>query len=266
MPSASPTSRSSHGQSACRRHRSFVVCAGRLCCGAAGAALGVALLGGPGGLRLPDRALPTRPGLTAAASARCAAAIPVSQPAMDPFADSLGTLRPRLLRYARLQLRNDAWGEDAVSETLLAALEKPEAFAGRARPLTWLVGILKHKIVDQLRRRARGAARWRRRRRGRRHRGRAARRHRPLRPPPRRLGRPRGEPGRAPVHRRARHLRREAAGAPGPRLPEREWLELETEEICSDLLITANNLHVMMHRARLRLCECLQLNRFGERK
>ena len=30
--------------------------------------------------------------------------------------------RTYLLRFARLQLRNDAWAEDAVSDTLLAAL------------------------------------------------------------------------------------------------------------------------------------------------
>jgi RNA polymerase sigma-70 factor (ECF subfamily) len=44
---------------------------------------------------------------------------------MSDLTALLETLRPQLLRYARLQLRNDAWAEDAVSETLLAALEKP---------------------------------------------------------------------------------------------------------------------------------------------
>ena len=39
--------------------------------------------------------------------------------------------RTDLLRYAKLQLRNDAWAEDAVSETLLAAIEKPQTFAGK---------------------------------------------------------------------------------------------------------------------------------------
>jgi RNA polymerase sigma-70 factor (ECF subfamily) len=71
---------------------------------------------------------------------------------MNELTNLLETLRPQLLRYARLQLHNDAWAEDAVSETLLAAIEKPEAFAGRAQPKTWLTGILKHKLVDQMRR------------------------------------------------------------------------------------------------------------------
>ncbi|MEO6292071.1 MAG: sigma factor, partial [Burkholderiaceae bacterium] len=56
-----------------------------------------------------------------------------------------------LLRFARLQLRNDAWAEDAVSETLLAALVKPQAFENKSQLKTWLVGILKHKVIDVLR-------------------------------------------------------------------------------------------------------------------
>ncbi len=68
------------------------------------------------------------------------------------IAHEIAGLRPSLVRIARQRLRNEAWAEDAVSETLVAALENPGAFAGRARPLTWLAGILKHKLVDQVRR------------------------------------------------------------------------------------------------------------------
>jgi len=71
---------------------------------------------------------------------------------MDLFANELAALRPSLVRVAHQRLRNDAWAEDAVSETLLAALENPGSFAGRAKLRTWLVGILKHKLVDQTRR------------------------------------------------------------------------------------------------------------------
>src|SRR6478735_9811427 len=71
------------------------------------------------------------------------------------FNDDLAQHRGYLLRFARLQLRNDAWAEDAVSETLLAALSKPEAFGNRSQLKTWLVGILKHKVIDILRQRQR---------------------------------------------------------------------------------------------------------------
>ena len=76
---------------------------------------------------------------------------------MNDFAAQVQALRPPLLRFARNQLRNDAWAEDAVSETLLAALEKPQSFGGQSQLKTWLVGILKHKVIDQLRRHTREA-------------------------------------------------------------------------------------------------------------
>ena len=69
----------------------------------------------------------------------------------DFFEQQLTESRAYLLKFARLQLRNDSCAEDAVSETLLAALAKPQAFAARSQLRTWLVGILKHKIVDMLR-------------------------------------------------------------------------------------------------------------------
>jgi RNA polymerase sigma-70 factor (ECF subfamily) len=60
--------------------------------------------------------------------------------------------RSYLLRFAQLQLRDAAAAEDAVQETLLAALQGSQRFSGRSAVRTWLVGILKHKIVDHLRR------------------------------------------------------------------------------------------------------------------
>lgn len=74
----------------------------------------------------------------------------------DPgFAQQLADLRPMLVKIARRSVRNEAWAEDAVSETLVAALEQPQAFSGRAKVGTWVVGILKHKLIDQVRRHTR---------------------------------------------------------------------------------------------------------------
>jgi RNA polymerase sigma-70 factor (TIGR02943 family) len=181
---------------------------------------------------------------------------------MTDLSALLESLRPQLLRYARLQLRNPAWAEDAVSETLLAALEKPQAFAGRAQPKTWLIGILKHKLVDQLRRHARECS----------------------------AGPDDEDPGvEDPLFDESGHFRERPADWGDPqatlgqrqflavldacveKLPNqlgrvflmREWLELETDEICKELGVTPTNLWVMLHRARLRLRECLQLNWFG---
>lgn len=64
-------------------------------------------------------------------------------------------LRPFLLRYASLQLRNREAAEDAVQETLLAALSAEASFEGRSNVRTWVTGILKHKCIDAIRRAAR---------------------------------------------------------------------------------------------------------------
>ena len=44
----------------------------------------------------------------------------------------------------------------------------------------------------------------------------------------------------------------------------REWLELGTVEICRELQISATNLWVLLHRARLRLRGCLQQRWFDD--
>ncbi len=79
-------------------------------------------------------------------------------PNTSSFAAQLAPLRTDLLRYAKLQLRNDAWAEDVVSEVFIVALEKPEAFEGRSQIKTWLIGILKFKILDKFRENAREVA------------------------------------------------------------------------------------------------------------
>lgn len=61
----------------------------------------------------------------------------------------------RLLRFARAQLRNSALAEDAVSETVLAALCTSNTFASESQLVAWLFGVLRHKLVDQLRQQGR---------------------------------------------------------------------------------------------------------------
>src|SRR6478736_5444482 len=74
---------------------------------------------------------------------------------MSSFASRVEGERPYLLRYAILQLRDPHAAEDAVQETLVAALAGEASFAGRSNLRTWLTGILKHKIVDSIRRSSR---------------------------------------------------------------------------------------------------------------
>lgn len=65
-----------------------------------------------------------------------------------------------LYRYALLHLRDISLAEDAVQETLLAALNADGAFEGRSSERTWLIGILKHKILDHFRKKEREISRF----------------------------------------------------------------------------------------------------------
>lgn len=182
--------------------------------------------------------------------------------ASTDFCRQIEALRPTLLKYAQLQLRNPAWAEDAVSETLLAALEKPQAFAGASQLKTWLIGILKHKLIDQIRRNSRELSttaspedgedldellfaadgHWR------------------------EAQHDWGDP--EAVLRQLDFMKvleacvEKLPGQQGRLFMMREWLELESDEICKELAITPTNLWVMLHRARLRLRECLQAGWF----
>ena len=57
-----------------------------------------------------------------------------------------------LFRFAMKRLRNVDHAEDVVQETLLAAFQARANYSGRSSEQTWLIGILKHKIVDFIRR------------------------------------------------------------------------------------------------------------------
>jgi len=74
----------------------------------------------------------------------------------DPFdADMLQEHTRTLFTYALKQVRDPTLAEDLVQETFLAALGSArERFAGRSTVRTWLIGILKHKIIDAFRDRA----------------------------------------------------------------------------------------------------------------
>lgn len=56
-----------------------------------------------------------------------------------------------LYRYALSRLRQQELAEEKVQETFLAALHAKDRFQGRASEKTWLFSILKHKIIDHLR-------------------------------------------------------------------------------------------------------------------
>lgn len=63
--------------------------------------------------------------------------------------------RGYLVRFAQRKLRDPMLAEDAVHDVFEAVLSGRAAFAGRAALRSWLTAVLKHKIVDAVRRHAR---------------------------------------------------------------------------------------------------------------
>ena len=60
-----------------------------------------------------------------------------------------------LYRFAIARVRDPGVAEDLVQETFLAALRGRETFDGRSEVRTWLIAILKHKIIDFIRKKIR---------------------------------------------------------------------------------------------------------------
>jgi len=71
--------------------------------------------------------------------------------AVDP-AHWLDQYGDYLYRYALMRVRDAAIAEDILQETLLAAFSSFQNHAGRSSERTWLVGIMKHKVIDYFRR------------------------------------------------------------------------------------------------------------------
>ena len=187
-------------------------------------------------------------------------------PAAD-FSRDLEPQRGYLLRVARLQLRDEALAEDVVQETLLAALSG-SGFSGKSTLRTWLTGILKHKIVDAIRKKQREPTvasafgdidsemdiedfdamfnergGWE--------------------PPPAEWGNPED----ALNQRQFLDVMDLCLEKLPPNTARvfimREVMELETDEICKELAINANNLWVILYRARMALRQCLEQTWFA---
>lgn len=56
-----------------------------------------------------------------------------------------------LYNYTIVRVNDHEIAQDIVSETFLAGLRSKDSFKGKARERTWLVAILKHKIIDYYR-------------------------------------------------------------------------------------------------------------------
>ncbi|MBI5777325.1 MAG: sigma-70 family RNA polymerase sigma factor [Nitrospirae bacterium] len=173
-----------------------------------------------------------------------------------------------LYRFALLRTREASVAEEMVQETFLAALQARDRFAGQSTERSWLVGIMKHKIVDHFRKVTReiptddmehvGAGEdvdgafdqhghWKP--------GASA----PMDWP--------GNPSGMLEQKQFWDVLKRCLGELPPRMAQvfslREVDEVSSEEICTMLGITPNNLWVLLHRSRKHLRQCLETHHFG---
>lgn len=169
-----------------------------------------------------------------------------------------------LFRFAMVKLRDEHLAEDAVQETLLAALQGHQNFSGNSALRTWLVGILKHKIVDIIRKKVReptlvnvdepldwaddvvtdamfdNTGHW-------------------VTP-----CQDWGDPDKVLEQKRFWQILTECLKRLPPQLALlyslREISGMETDDICKDLNISSTNSWVMLHRARMGLKQCFELH------
>lgn len=80
---------------------------------------------------------------------------PLSSEDVSRWLDDHGTV---LYRYAYVRVRNRELAEDLVQDTLLSAVRAVQNFRADSSVRTWLIGILKNKIIDHLRQARRSAA------------------------------------------------------------------------------------------------------------
>ena len=177
--------------------------------------------------------------------------------------EDLDGLRKQMLSFARLQLSDEHLAEDAVQEALAGALKNASSFSRQSTLKTWVFSILKRKIADILRGQYRE----------------------PVREACKDCAtdgdepfddRGHWQPGATPRRWGDTHALTdntqfwqvfdtclEALPAEQARVfMMREYIELDSAEICASLELTTSNLHVLLHRARLRLRECLANNWF----
>lgn len=172
---------------------------------------------------------------------------------VDLYADSL-------FRYALLRVADKSIAEELVQETFVAALSAfgNSGFRGDSAGKTWLIGILKHKILDHLRNKYRNQAQqfetiaentiedafdargaWR------------------VKP-----GRWGMDPQERYEQQELMRIILECIAALGERQADairlRELDGEESEEICKVLNISTTNYWVLMHRARLAMRRCVE--------
>lgn len=174
----------------------------------------------------------------------------------------LSDLRRQMLRFATMQLSDAHLAEDAVQEALIGALKNASSFGRRSALKTWVFAILKNKIADTLRRKQRlvdassllredeeeedFSALF------------DAKGHWHMDDRPATWGSPELTLREGQFWKVFEACLDNLPGNQARVFMMREFIELDTSEICATVGVTVTNLNVMLHRARLRLRECLE--------
>lgn len=188
---------------------------------------------------------------------------PVTDDCSALLADSgfIENLRRQMLKFATLQLSDANAAEDAVQEALIGALKNARSFAGRAALKTWVFAILKHKIADILRQKQRTVDASSLLREDQEdedfsqlfdQRGFWQAEQRPAAWPHPEEALRAGE-----FWQVFEACLEKLPGKQARVFMMREFVELDAREICEAVGVSTSNLHVLLHRARLRLRECL---------
>lgn len=190
-----------------------------------------------------------------------------ARPSIDPskWIDDHGDC---LFRFAFVRLRNESAAEDLVQETLLSAIQSKERFGGESSERTWLIGILKHKIIDHYRKNSKQVQ--------------LSEEEKDLSDMDGFFSRPDKwdghwvialrpvDPEQSPDQVLERDEFWEVMNRCLSALPDkvasvfalREIDGLSSEEICTALGLSANNFWVIMHRARMQLRRCIEIKWF----
>jgi RNA polymerase sigma-70 factor (ECF subfamily) len=190
-----------------------------------------------------------------------------SVPTIDPsrWIDEHGDT---LFRFAYVRLRDEAVAEDLVQETLLSAIQSLEKFGGKSSERTWLIGILKHKLIDHYRKNSRQVQLTEEDADLSDHDGFFSRPDKwdghwviALRPVD-----PEQSPDQVMENSEFWEVMNRCLSALPDRVASvfalREMDGMSSEDICSALGLSANNFWVIMHRARMQLRRCIEIKWF----
>ena len=164
-----------------------------------------------------------------------------------------------LYRFSLARVRNATVAEDLVQETFVAALQSLHSFQSQSSEKTWLTGILKHKIVDYYRAKARKNMDLRIEEDGLLEDAFTQTRH--LKVPPANW---KTAPENAAENSELRNILENCLNRMNERLRDifllRELDGQDTETLCKDFGLSPTNLWVILHRARFQLKNCLEKN------